>query len=96
MNPAEDVVLFASEITEGMWVLPESEESRWGRSEDAQLRGQRFRRVTRMQPPDPEGSRYFIGEWADGYREGGSCGPFGTWIVKKDSLPGAPAEGATP
>jgi hypothetical protein len=89
MNPAEDTLKYGDELREGMWVLPEDRHMRPGveASEDAQLRGQRFCKVTRLR--DVGDGITFIGEWIDGYQS-----TFGrpkihknyAWIVKKDPI----------
>jgi hypothetical protein len=94
MNPAEDVVLFGEEITEGMWVLPEGGLLRrvFSGTEEERLRAQRFRKVTRLRrvPVEPGNNiLVFIGEWVDGYQEVCRYNESYGWIVKKDSLPGA-------
>ena len=95
MNPAEDVVLFGDEITEGMWVLFEDRILRPGSeaSEDQQMRGQRFCRVTRLRKNAEH--LWFVGEWVDGYQEveGPVALSYG-WIVKKSSLPATGGENA--
>ena len=50
MNPATDTIIFGDELTEGMWVIHESPQARCASNapEEVQLRGQRFRRVTRL------------------------------------------------
>jgi hypothetical protein len=101
MNPAEDVILFGTDLAEGMWVLPESAAGRMlsGRPEEVRLRAQRFRRVTRLRVM--QGDRYqggtgtiFVGEWVDGYQEVHEYTAENAWLVKRDSLPvdGKPAE----
>ena len=93
MDPAEDTILYGDEITEGMWVLPEDPALRreHSHSEDERLRGQRFRRVTRLRRQPQHVS--FIGEWVDGYKESVTHVHADlAWIVKKSSLPGAEPE----
>ena len=93
MNPAEDVILFGAQLAEGMWVMPEFPPSRARTStEDARLRGQRFRRVTRLRLI--RSAHYaggtgteFIAEWVDGYQEVYRGTSENAWLVKKDSLP---------
>jgi hypothetical protein len=95
MNPAEDVILFGADLADGMRVMPEFPGSRArDGSEDGWLRGQRFRRVTRLQAPREVGHGIppqitFVAEWVDGYQEVYSGAVGNAWIVKKDSLPGA-------
>jgi hypothetical protein len=93
MNPTEDIILFGTDLADGMWVLPENRIGRPGieAAEDAQLRGQRFRRVTRLQPVRPPrgdlpAQMTFIAEWVDGYQEVYSGAVTNTWLVKKDSV----------
>lgn len=90
MNPAEDEIRFGDEIAEGMLVLRENRALRPGRgaSEDVQLRGQRFCRVTRLRRVPAAGGSpeqiVFVGVWVDGYQE--VCGPVAVsraWLVKK-------------
>lgn len=96
MNPAEDVVIYGDDLVEGMWVLPENELVRaTGRTEDAQIRGQRFRRVTQLRTqrgasglPDLS---VFIGEWVDGYQERHAYAVTWCWIVKRDDPAGTEA-----
>ena len=90
MNPAEDTILYGSDIREGMLVLPESETVRYmGGSEDQQLRAERFWRVTRL------GRRLdmitFIGEQVDGFQRGWTVLDTNTWIVKRASIPDEPS-----
>lgn len=95
MNPAEDTLIYGDELAEGMWVLPASPTARSnsGSSEDSVLRGERFRRVTRLRRQAAGGGlpelAVFIGEWVDGYLEFHTYGLVNGWIVKKDSMPGA-------
>lgn len=91
MNPAEDVILFGDELAEGMWVLPESPWARSGRSgcgEDAALRAERFRKVTRLRRTPAAGDcpaqTVFVGEWIDGYQEIHSFAVSHGWIVKRE------------
>lgn len=90
MNPAEDVVMFGDDLAEGMWVLREDTSMRhdYG-TEEEQLRGQRFMRVTRLRfTPGPASDlAVFIGEWVDGHQEVQRIAVTFGWIVKKDSLP---------
>jgi len=86
MNPAEDVILFGDELTNGMWVLADGCDARppYGGTKDEQLHSQRFRRVTRLRR---EGELVtFVGEWLDGYQAVHQAGISSGWIVKKDSL----------
>jgi hypothetical protein len=87
MNPAEDRIVFGEELEEGMLVLAEEPGARrpHGRSEDEQLRAQRFRRVTRLrrEPGTPE-KIIFVGEWVDGYQEVHRYAVSYGWIVKKE------------
>jgi hypothetical protein len=88
MSPAEDVICFGDELAEGMWVLPESA---WARSrgtgEDAAIRAQRFRKVTRLRRIPAMGAApeqtVFVGEWIDGYQEIHSFAVSHGWLVKK-------------
>ena len=88
MDPAEDVVLYGDDLTEGMWVLREDWSLRNETSprEGERLRGQRFCRVTRLRR---DGDLItFIGEWVDGYQEAANRTHVTyAWIVKKASLP---------
>jgi hypothetical protein len=89
MNPAEDAILFGDELTEGMWVLADDPSMRrpYGKSEDDQLRAQRFRKVTRLRrEPACGGSpakTVFVAEWIDGYQDVHSYAVTHGWIVKK-------------
>ena len=89
MNPGEDVIVFGDELAEGMLVVPERADCRSqdSGSEDARLRGERFRRVTRLRilPPcgDTPEQTVFVGEWVDGYQEVHSYAESFGWIVKK-------------
>ena len=92
MNPAEDIIIFGDELAEGMWVLPESPTARCAANaaEDEQIRGQRFRRVTRLRRITGAGGgsmTIFVGEWADGYQEAHRAVGGTAWIAKKDSVP---------
>jgi hypothetical protein len=97
MNPAEDVILFGDEITDGMWVLPEFAPMRHRGTddEDAAIRAQRFRRVTRLRRFPASGSLppqiRFVAEWVDGYAEVYSGSIENGWIVKRESMPGGEA-----
>jgi hypothetical protein len=91
MNPAEDVVLYGSDLAGGMLVLPEIRRN--SGTEDEQIREQRFRRVTRLRPAAEPGSLRFIGEWVDGYQQGDASSAGQCWIVKRDSIP-APGDAA--
>lgn len=85
MNPAEDMIVFGAQLADGMWVLPESALGRPGpeAGKDRQLRGQRFRKVTRLRR---EGSlTCFIGEWIDGYQEVHRYNVSHAWLVKKEA-----------
>lgn len=94
MNPAEDAVLFGDEIADGMWVLPEFAPIRQrGTGEDAAIRAQRFRRVTRLRREEHSGygggaCLIFVAEWIDGYQEIHSFAVTHGWIVKRESVPG--------
>lgn len=91
MNPAEDQILFGDELRAGMLAMPEETGIRArGGDEDAQLRGQRFRRIVRTRegaaasggvPPQI----VIICEWVDGYRETWSGAITHTWIVKREA-----------
>jgi hypothetical protein len=99
MNPATDRVIFGDQLAEGMWVMPESECLRRGRSEDAALRANRFCRVTALRWPPSPGSGYpakvaFIGEWVDGYQSACCYAVTWGWIVRRDDEPGEAAEHA--
>jgi hypothetical protein len=91
MNPAEDEIRFGDELTEGMWVLPEDISLRPGveASEDERIRGQRFRRVTRLRRESGYGAApekiVFVGEWVDGYQEIHTYAVTFGWLVKKDA-----------
>lgn len=84
MNPAEDTILFGDELEEGMWVLPEEPILRAG---DGDLRGELFRRVTRVRLTPAYGASpvqvAFVGEWIDGYKKMHSASGTTAWIVKK-------------
>lgn len=88
MNPAEDTVIFGDELAEDMWVIPEMTLVRSsGGSEDDRLRGERFRRVTKLRIQPARGETpaltVFIGEWVDGYQAVHSFAVTHGWIVKK-------------
>jgi len=89
MNPAEDVIAFGDELAEGMWVLPESPAARPGgrTGEDAAIRAQRFRKITRLRRIPAMGATpeqtVFVGEWIDGYQEVHSFAVSHGWLVKK-------------
>jgi len=89
MNPAEDVICFGDELAEGMWVLPESASARRGKGggEDALIRAERFRKVTRLRRVPAIGATpaqtVFVGEWIDGYQEIHSFAVSHGWLVKK-------------
>jgi hypothetical protein len=92
MNPAEDMIVFGDELAEGMWVIHESPEARCASNapEEVQLRGQRFRRVTRLRTlHDPQytggACTMFVGEWVDGYQEVHQATIRTAWIVKRDA-----------
>ena len=59
MNPAEDRIIFGNDLEDGMWVLAENLGARFpsGRSEDEEIRAQRFRQVTHLHrvPPASNG-----------------------------------------
>lgn len=99
MNPAEDEIVFGDELAEGMWVLYEHPDARSSRSapEEDRLRGERFRRVTRLRRKPPIGGApeqvTFIGEWVDGYQEFHSSAITNTFLVKKET-PGEETSGS--
>ena len=91
MNPAEDDLLFGTQLREDMWVLPERPEIRrlHGKSEDDKIRRQRFRQVTQLQHVGDQ--VVFIGKWVDGYAEIHRYhATFYGWLVKRENS--APAE----
>ena len=91
MNPKEDEILFGDEIREGMWVMPEHPMLRSrGDSEDAQIRGQRFRRVIRIRQCPAQMA--IMLEWVDGYRETWTGAVTNTWIVRREDALSADAE----
>ena len=97
MTPGEDVIVFGADLAEGMWVLPEDEAGRQAvaLTEEAQLRCERFRRVTRLRTVLDAGyaggaCTVFVGEWVDGYQKVCRVSVETAWIAKKDSLPDAP------
>jgi hypothetical protein len=92
MNPEADTIVFGDELAEGMWVIHECPEARCARNapEEVQLRGQRFRRVTRLRTESDvsyAGGAYtvFVGEWVDGYQEVHEATIRTAWIVKRDA-----------
>ena len=94
MNPAEDAVIFGTDLADGMWVLHEGRGARCSTAapEDEQLRAQQFRQVTRLRLERNESfqgglATIFVGEWADGYQETHRVTASATWIVKKASMP---------
>ena len=96
MNPEADTIVFGDELAEGMWVIYESPPNRCARNapEEVQLRGQRFRRVTRLRTePDLAyaGGAYtvFVGEWVDGYQEVHQATVRTAWIVKRETTDAA-------
>ena len=88
MNPAEDIVLYGDDLTEGMMVMAESELARKHPDEDRQLRANRFCKVTRLRRTPAVGGApeqvLFIGEWVDGYQQAYGGAVTSTWIVKRD------------
>lgn len=91
MNPAEDCVLYGDELTEGMWVMPQSLDMRnraWP-DEDEFLRGQRFCRVTKLRQTPADGivpaGIAFVGEWVDGYQFAYRMAHAHAWIVKREN-----------
>lgn len=95
MNPDEDTIVFGHDLTEGMIVLEEHPTGRdaYGDGEDAELRAQRFFKVTRLTFPtgglymNGQGVR-FVAEWVDGYQQVKSGWAGNAWLVKKTSVPG--------
>jgi len=96
MNPAEDEIRFGDELAEGMLILPEDPSARYqGVNQDDQLRGQRFRRITRIRPGhggtlSSPPTVVIVAEWVDGYQEGWSGAVTCTWLVKKAAVRPAP------
>lgn len=100
MNPQTDRIVYGDELTEGMWVLPESPtaRSRGGRDdEDSLIRAQRFRQVTRLHRSPAVGETpemaVFIAVWVDGYSEVHRFGLVNAWLVRTE--PDAAADGET-
>lgn len=85
MNPAEDKILTAAELTVGMLALYEIPALRTprGSDEDERIRAQCFRRIVRFLPADEPTIMRFVGEWIDGYQEVHVCQRTSAWLVKK-------------
>ena len=93
MNPAEDTILFGTELEEGMWVLCEFAPMRGphGDSEEEQIRRQCFRQVTGLHYSGDQ--VVFIGRWIDGYAEVHRYhATFYGWLVKRGPAPSTKAE----